>query len=110
MHNDLSQIWACQETTEGTTLMRVRFSIAALMAVVFIFAVGFAGLRASSPLWASAIFSIAIALFAAAILGVAAFRGPNRMAWLGFGVFGRTYLLATFWLWPERNGVTAPPS
>jgi hypothetical protein len=48
-------------------------------------------------------------LFAAAILGAAACRGPSRIAWLGFGVFGWTYLLATFWLWPEPNGVTAPP-
>jgi hypothetical protein len=28
---------------------------------------------------------------------------------LGFGVFGWTFLLATFWLWPGPNGVTAPP-
>jgi hypothetical protein len=89
--------------------MRVRFSIAGLMTVVFIFAVGFAGLRAASPLWASAMFTITFALLVAAILGCAACRGPVRMAWIGFAVFGWTYLLATFCLWPGSNGVTAPP-
>ncbi len=89
--------------------MRIRFSIAGLMAVVLLFAVGFAGLRTASPLWASAVFTIAVTLFAAAILGAAAYRGPSRITWLGFGIFGWTYLLATFWLWPEPNGVTAPP-
>ena len=89
--------------------MRVRFSIAGLMAVVFVFAVGFAGLRAASPLWASVVFTFTVALLAAAILGSAACRGRVRMAWIGFAVFGWTYLLATFWLWPGPNGVTAPP-
>jgi len=79
------------------------------MVAVFVLAVGFAGLRAASPLWASAVFTIAETLFAAAILGAATCRGPSQTAWLGFGVFGWTYLLATFWLWPAPNGVTAPP-
>jgi hypothetical protein len=89
--------------------MRLRFSIAGLMAVVLIFAVGFAGLRAGSALWASVMFTITVTLLAAAILGSAACRGPARMAWIGFAVFGWTYLLATFWLWAEPNGVTGPP-
>jgi hypothetical protein len=39
--------------------MPIRFSIAALMAVVLVLAVGFAGLRAATLLWASALFSTA---------------------------------------------------
>jgi hypothetical protein len=89
--------------------MRVRFSIASLMAAVLLLAVGFAALRMASALWASAVFTITVTLLAAAILGAAACRGPSRIACLGFGVFGWTYLLATFWLWPAPNGVTAPP-
>jgi hypothetical protein len=91
------------------TLRPVRFSIAGLMAAVFILAVGFAGLRTASSLWASAVFTSAITLFAIAMLAAAACRGASRMTWLGFGVFGWTYLLATFWLWPAPNGVSAPP-
>jgi hypothetical protein len=89
--------------------VRIRFSIAGLMAAVLVLAVGFAGLRAASPLWASGIFTMTVTVFAGAIVGAAACHGPSRFAWLGFGVFGWTYLLATFWLWPEPNGVTAPP-
>jgi hypothetical protein len=72
--------------------VRIRFSIAGLMAAVLFFAVGFAGLRAASPLWASGIFTITVTVFAGAIVGAAASRGPSRIAWLGFGVFGWTYL------------------
>ncbi len=89
--------------------MRVRFTIAGLMIAVVVFAVGLAGLRAASPLWASAVFTITVTLLTTAILGAAACRGRPRVAWLGFSVFGWTYLLATFWLWPGPNGVTAPP-
>jgi hypothetical protein len=89
--------------------VRLRFTIAGLMALVLIVGVGFAGLRAASLLWASALFTLAVALLAAAIVGSLVCRGRSRMGWLGFAVFGWTYLLATFWLWPERNGVTAPP-
>ena len=91
------------------TLMRLRFSIAGLMAVVFICAIGFAGLRAATAAWASAMFTMTVFLLAAALLGSVASRGPARMAWIGFAVFGWTYLAATFVLWPDANGVTGPP-
>jgi hypothetical protein len=90
-------------------LVRIRFSIAGVMGAVLVFAVGFAGLSAASALWASAVFTLTVTLLAGAIVGAVACRGPSRIAWLGFGVFGWTYLLATFWLWPVPNGVTAPP-
>ena len=89
--------------------MRVRFSIAGVMVVVLLLAVGFAGLRTASAIWASAVFTLTVTLLAGAMLGAVACRGPSRIAWLGFGVFGWTYLLATFWLWPGPNGVSAPP-
>jgi hypothetical protein len=89
--------------------VQIRFSIAGLMAAVLFLAVGFAGLRAASPLWASGIFTMTVTVFAGAIVGAAACQGPSRFALLGFGIFGWTYLLATFWLWPAPNGVTPPP-
>jgi hypothetical protein len=90
-------------------LMRFRFSIAGIMGAVVVLAVGFAGLSAASALWASAVFSLTVTLLVTAILGAVACRGPSRIAWLGFALFGWTYVLATFWLWPVPNGVTAPP-
>jgi hypothetical protein len=89
--------------------LQARFSIMGLMAAVLLLAVGFAGLRTASALSASAIFTFTLTLLAAALLGVAASRGRSRIACLGFGLFGWIYLLATFWLWPGPNGVSAPP-
>jgi hypothetical protein len=89
--------------------MRFRFPIAGLMAAVLVVAVGFAGLRAASLLWASALFSTAIALFAAVIVGAVVSQGLARARCLGFAIFGITYLLVAFWLWPAPNGISAPP-
>ncbi|MHC5542062.1 hypothetical protein ACYOEI_27900 [Singulisphaera rosea] len=79
------------------------------MVVVLLLAIGFAGLRTASALWASALFTFTLTLFTAALLGVATSRGRSRMTFLGFSIFGWAYLLTTFWLWPVPNGVTAPP-
>jgi hypothetical protein len=89
--------------------LQARVSIAGLMVAVLLLAVGFAGLRTASALWASALFTFTVTLLAAALLGVAASRGRSRMACLGFALFGWVYLLTTFWLWPGPNGVSAPP-
>lgn len=86
-----------------------RFTIGALMGLVALVAVGFAALRSSSPIWASAIFTATIFLLLAGVVGAFAHRGPSRPVWLGFATFGSAYLLGAFWLWPGPNGVKAPP-
>ena len=49
------------DRTRGEALMRPRFSIAGLMGVVFLLAVGFAGLGIASPLWADdAMFTVTV--------------------------------------------------
>jgi hypothetical protein len=55
------------------------------------------------------VFTLAVTLLTAVILGSVVRPGRSRISWLGFGVFGWTYVLTTFWLWPAPNGVTAPP-
>jgi len=87
----------------------MRFTIAGLMAVVLVFAIGFAGLRLASSFWASGLFTATVVVLASAVVAVALSRGRAQAVWLGFTGFGWTYLLATFWLWPVPNGVTAPP-
>jgi hypothetical protein len=79
------------------------------MAVVLVLAVGFAGLRAATALWASAVFTLTVTLLTTALLGAIASRGRPRIACLGFCISGWVYLLTTFWLWPEPNGVSTPP-
>ena len=89
--------------------MKYRLSISGLMAFVLVAAVGFAGLRSASALWASAIFTLTVAVLATATLGAMAARGRARITWAGFAVFGWVYLGTTFGLWWGQNGVVAPP-
>jgi hypothetical protein len=85
--------------------MRPRFTILGMMALVGFAGVGLVGLRSATPLWASAVFTLALATLTAATVGAA----MGRRTCLGFAIFGWAYLLAVFGLWPEANGVTAPP-
>lgn len=89
---------------------RFRFSsIAGLMALVGFVALAFASLRSGSALWASATFTMTLGLLGASVLGAYSCRDAARMAWMGFGVFGWSYLAFTFGPVPNRNGVTPPP-
>lgn len=87
----------------------LRFTLAQLMAVVFLFGVGFAALRSASQVWSSAVFTLTVIVLSAAILGAMGRRGRARMTWAGFALFGWIYLVTTFGLGGEGNGVTAPP-
>jgi hypothetical protein len=89
--------------------MRLRFSIASLIAVTLLCGVGLAALYEATLLWASALFTLAMGLLCTALLFTLIGRGRRRATWAGFAIFGGTYLLTTFWLWPGPNGVTAPP-
>ena len=89
--------------------MKSRTTILGLMGLVLLMALGFAALRSASLLWASAMFTTAVIVLSASVLGVFANRGPSRLPWLGFATFGWIYFLMTFWLWPDKNGMNAPP-
>lgn len=92
-------------------MSRIRFSIAGLMAIVSIVAVGIAALRNASVLWASVTFTLAVVMMLAAVVGVAARRGRGRVVWFGFAVFGWAYLAAAFgpWPWLNNQGLRPPP-
>ena len=79
------------------------------MAVVLLIALGIAGLRSATILWASAIFTLVLVLLLTAVLGAVAIRGRVRMTCLGFSLFGWGYFLFVFWFWPVPNGISAPP-
>jgi hypothetical protein len=88
--------------------MRLRFSIATLLGVVGLAAVGFAALRSATEPWASATFTATVAVLSTAALGALLCRGRSRSAWIGLAVFGWIYLAVTFGPWP-RNVVGPPP-
>jgi hypothetical protein len=77
-------------------MKRLRFSVAGLMAVILLFAVGMAALRAPTDLWASGMFTAAITLFSTSILGAMATRGSARLSWPVVAVFGWIYLIIAF--------------
>jgi MFS family permease len=80
--------------------MRLRFSIASLLAAIIFCGVGLAALRSASALWASALFTIVVALLSSAIPCTMASRGPHRLTWAGLAVFGWIYLAIAFGPWP----------
>jgi hypothetical protein len=74
-------------------MTRLRFTLAQLMAIVLSVGFGFAALRNADLFWASATYTLAIIMIAAAPVGAFARKGTARMTWTGFAVFGWTYLL-----------------
>jgi hypothetical protein len=80
-------------TSQRTLIMRrLRFSIAGLMGIVLVAAIGLAALRSPSAIWAGAIFSLTCAVLGLAIVGAIYCKGAARAWWLGFCVFGWGYL------------------
>jgi hypothetical protein len=76
--------------------MTFRMSIAPLMSVVLVLAVGFAALRLGSETWSSAVFTLTLVLHLTAILGAIYRRDRERAGWLGFALFGWGYLILSF--------------
>jgi hypothetical protein len=73
-------------------MRRIRFTIASLLVVVLLVAVGFAALRESSELWFSGVFTLTFGVLLVSIL-LAVHRTESRQAfWLGFALFGWSYL------------------
>jgi hypothetical protein len=90
-------------------MLRLRFPLAFLMALVALAAVGLAALHAPSLLWASTLFTLAWGSVGIAALAAIAIPGRVRVASIGFASFSAAYLIATFLLWPQLNGVVPPP-
>jgi hypothetical protein len=72
-----------------------RFSIATLLTVIALSGVGLAALRSPSPLWASAIYTVAAVAIVAAASSAILGRGARRAYWLGFSLFGGAYFYLT---------------
>jgi hypothetical protein len=74
-------------------MIRARASIATLLVVVGLLAIGFAALRVSSRLWACACVSTDLLALVIAIGASIYRRGSRRAFWVGFALFGWTYLI-----------------
>jgi hypothetical protein len=89
--------------------MRSRMTIAAMMAGIGLIDVAFAALRTASPLWASALFSLAAFATLAAAIAALATRGSTRVAWGGFAVARGGYLYLAFSFAAGESDLSAPP-
>ena len=83
--------------------IRPRFSIAALMGLVFLLGVGLAAFRYPNKLWASFFFSIAIGAMVVGSLGAMFHRGLPQKFWMGYATCGWLYLLMNFGPWFESK-------
>ena len=73
-------------------MRRFRFHIGTLLLLVLILGVGFAALRESDETWDRSVFSLTLGMLSVSIL-LAVHRTETRRAfWLGFALFGWTYV------------------
>jgi hypothetical protein len=87
----------------------MRFSIGGLMGFVVIVALGFGGLKAASPLWASACYSLAFVALIAGVLLAIQLRGRHRAFCVGFSVTGWAYFAMVFVLAGFSSSEFEPP-
>jgi hypothetical protein len=82
---------------EGIVRPSIRFSIAALMGLVLVAAIGLAALRNGSETWAGVMLILTCGVLALAVVGVFCGAPSDRSWWLGFAIFGWGYLALAFW-------------
>lgn len=76
-----------------------RISLAALMGIIGVIALGLAGMVSASTFWTASAATVTLALLLAAILSARLSDGTDRAISSGFALFGWTYLLLVNWDW-----------
>jgi hypothetical protein len=80
-----------------------KVTIAQLILVIVVVAIGLAAIRSGSPAWSGAMLSITIFAMICSLLGIALGRGTRRVYWTGFALLGWGYLLLIYLPWLHRN-------
>jgi hypothetical protein len=83
-----------------------RFTIAGLMGLVVVVAVGVAALRYASELWAGILLLLTLGVLGASVLAFHEREGARRAWWRGFALFGWGYVALTMGPW--ATGAIAP--
>jgi hypothetical protein len=76
-----------------------RFTIAGLMGVVVVAAVGMVGLKEGTALWAGIACTLTLLLLLGAVASATFAKGRGRAAAGGFAIFGLAYLALAFNAW-----------
>jgi hypothetical protein len=80
-------------------MSRPQLTLASLLGVVAVIALGLAGLLSASTFWTTSAATVTLACLLASALGAILLRGPERSFSLGFAVFGLVYLILVNWDW-----------
>ncbi len=80
-------------------MSKYRISLATLLAIVAVVALGMAGMVSSSRFWTAAAATVTLAMLLAAVLAAGLLSGIDRAFWTGFALFGWVYLLLVNWDW-----------
>ncbi|MGO9471601.1 MAG: hypothetical protein ACLQVF_46555 [Isosphaeraceae bacterium] len=86
----------------------IRFSIAGLMGIVLVAAIGLAAWRNASETWAGVMLLLTCGVLALAVVGVVCRTEAERAWWLGFALFGWGYLALVFWSWNNDRAPKLP--
>jgi hypothetical protein len=76
-----------------------RFTIASLLGIVAVLAIGMAGLAIATTFWTSAASTVTLAFLLGSVLGAVFLAGPEKAFCLGFALFGGVYLALVDWDW-----------
>jgi hypothetical protein len=79
-----------------------RFSIAGLMGLVVVVAVGVAALRFASELWAGILLVLTLMVLGASVLAFHERSGARRAWWRGFALFGWGYVVLALGPWASE--------
>ncbi len=82
----------------------IQTTLARLMSLIMFIAIGLVALSRPSAGWASAVFTMTLAVMLAALVGAFARRGRSRLMFIGFALFGWCHLAISFGPWPWLNG------
>ena len=80
-------------------MIEPRLTVASLLGIVAVAALGLAGIRSATTLWTSAAATLTLGLFLGAVLGAWMLRGKEQAFCLGFALFGIVYLVLVNWDW-----------
>jgi hypothetical protein len=79
-----------------------RFTIAGLMGLVVVVAVGVAALRFASETWAGVLLMLTLGVLGAAVLALHERAGVSRAWWRGFALFGWGYVVLALGPWASE--------
>jgi hypothetical protein len=89
--------------------MKGSLSVKRMMAIVLVSGAGMAALADPTPVWTDVFLFVTTVVLLTAALGALFHRGPRRIAWTGFSLFGWFYFLLDFApLFASRTGLLIP--